>query len=122
VFATACTAGFYSVSLVAVFYVHVSHVFRSDFYCALFSIGSEMSAAVSFPRLDEAVSLSGVVVDLEHCSGEIIVGVELFAPLMVLGFVVRSVLVSLRGYKLVDVVMEVPDFLNLMIVFGKGGL
>jgi hypothetical protein len=80
-----------------------------------------MSAAVSFPRLDEAVSLSGVV-DLEHCSGEIIAGVELFAPLMVLGFVVRSVLVSLRGYKLVDVVMEVPDFLNLMIVFGKGEL
>jgi len=81
-----------------------------------------MSAAVSFPRLDEAVSLSGVVVDLEHCSGEIIAGVELFAPLIVLGFVVRSVLVSLRGYKLVDVVMEVPDFLNLMMMFGKGEL
>lgn len=120
-FATACTAGFYSVSLVAVFYVHVSRVFRSDFYCAPFSMGSEVSAAVSFPRLDEAVSLSRVV-DLEHCSGEIIVGVELFAPLMVLGFVVRSVLVSLGGYKLVDVVMEVPDFLNLMMVFGKGEL
>lgn len=82
-----------------------------------------MAVAVSSPELEEEISSNGNVVsiDLECYGSRVVVRIKLFGtvPIEVLEAIVRGVLRNLRSYRLVDVALEVPDFLDLVMVFDR---
>jgi hypothetical protein len=86
-------------------------------------MASDVLRQVLFEEVSGDGGSSIVDVSLECHRGRVVVRVRLFGivPLKVLESLLKASVQSLKSYRLADVALEVPDFLDLVMVFDEGG-